>query len=118
MAFGNLEGSLADFQSYRGTLSGFVGSAEAARDVKAMGFDMVNRANNHLFDSEAEGMFETNRLLDEVGIIHAGSGRNLDEAAAPAFPRDPEGGGLVWSACTRPTGIHISISARPTGRGI
>ncbi len=91
VAFGNLEGNLVDFRSYRGLLSGFVGSAEAARDLRSMGFDLVNRANNHLFDSEAEGMFETNRLLDEAGIVHAGSGRNLDEAAAPAFLETPKG---------------------------
>ena len=111
MAFGNLEGSLADFQSYRGTLSGFVGSAEAARDVKAMGFDMVNRANNHLFDSEAEGMFETNRLLDEVGIIHAGSGRNLDEAAAPAFLETPKGRVGLVGMHTPNWDSHLNLGA-------
>jgi poly-gamma-glutamate capsule biosynthesis protein CapA/YwtB (metallophosphatase superfamily) len=91
VAFGNLEGNLVDFRTYRGLLSGFVGSAEAARDLEPMGFDLVNRANNHLFDSEADGMFETNRLLDEAGIVHAGSGRNLDEAAAPAYLETPKG---------------------------
>ena len=98
VAFGNLEGNLADFRSYRGLLTGsqgrpadLVASAEVARDLKPMGFDLVNRANNHLFDNELEGMVETSRLLDEVGIVHAGSGRNLDEAAAPAFLETPKG---------------------------
>lgn len=85
IAVGNMEGSLADYSSFEGPLRGFVGVAEVAADLKAMGFDMVNRANNHLFDSEDEGMFSTNRLLTEAGIAHAGSGQNLDEAAAPAF---------------------------------
>ena len=40
---------------------------QVAADLKAMGFDMVSRANNHLFDSELEGMFATNALLDEAG---------------------------------------------------
>ena len=98
VAFANLEGNLADFRSYRELLSGsqgrpadLVASAEVARDLKPMGFDLVNRANNHLFDNELEGMVETSRLLDEVGIVHAGSGRNLDEAAAPAFLETPKG---------------------------
>ena len=98
VAFGNLEGNLADFRSYRGLLTGsqgrpadLVASAEVAKDLKPMGFDLVNRANNHLFDNELEGMVETSRLLDEVGIVHAGSGRNLDEAAAPAFLETPKG---------------------------
>ncbi len=85
VAIGNMEGSLADYSTFEGPLRGFVGSADVAADLKAIGFDMVNRANNHLFDSESQGMFETNRLLDEAGIVHAGTGKNLDEAAAPAY---------------------------------
>ena len=91
VAVGNLEGSLADYSTFEGPLRGFVGSAEVAADLKAIGFDMVNRANNHLFDSESEGMFETNRLLDEAGIVHAGTGKNLNEAAAPAYLEIPKG---------------------------
>ncbi len=91
VAVGNMEGSLADIFNFEGPLRGFVGTKEVASDLKAMGFDMVNRANNHLFDSESEGMFSTNALLDAAGIVHAGSGRNLDEAAAPAFLEIPKG---------------------------
>ena len=45
-----------------------------------MGIRIVNRANNHTGDNGDEGMFETNALLDEVGIVHAGTGRSLEEA--------------------------------------
>jgi poly-gamma-glutamate capsule biosynthesis protein CapA/YwtB (metallophosphatase superfamily) len=55
VAVGNMEGSLADKLHFDGPLSGFVGAAEVAADLKQMGFDLVNRANNHLFDSEAAG---------------------------------------------------------------
>ena len=91
VAVGNLEGSLADYATFEGPLRGFVGNTEVAADLQAMGFDMVNRANNHLFDSESEGMFETNRLLDAAGIVHAGTGKNLNEAAAPAYLEIPKG---------------------------
>ena len=91
VAVGNMEGSLADIRNFEGPLRGFVGVKEVAADLAEMGFDMVNRANNHLFDSESEGMFATNELLDAAGIVHAGSGRNLDEAAAPAFLEIPKG---------------------------
>ena len=67
VAVGNMEGSLADLRHFEGPLSGFVGTHEAAADLKAMGFDMLNRANNHLLDSEAAGMFSTNDLLDKAG---------------------------------------------------
>lgn len=85
LAVANMEGELAKLNEFSGPLNGFVGTHEVAADLKLMGFDMVNRAQNHLLDSEFEGMFSTNALLDEAGIVHAGSGSNLQEAAAPAF---------------------------------
>ena len=91
LAVGNMEGELANLRDFTGPLNGFVGTHEVAADLKAIGFDMVNRAQNHLLDSQVEGMFSTNALLDEAGIVHAGAGKNLDEAAAPAFLELPQG---------------------------
>ena len=91
LAIGNMEGELANLREFEGPMNGFVGTHEVAEDLKMMGFDMVNRAQNHLLDSEIAGMFSTNSLLDEAGIIHAGSGKNLQEAAAPAFFETPKG---------------------------
>ena len=91
LAVGNLEGSLSNMRNFDGPMNNFMGTHEVAADLKAMGFDIVNRANNHLFDSESEGMFATNALLDEAGVAHAGTGKNLDEAAAPVFLELPQG---------------------------
>ncbi|MDA1371652.1 MAG: CapA family protein [Proteobacteria bacterium] len=91
LAVGNMEGELANYRDFDGPLNGFVGTHEVAADLKAMGFDMVNRAQNHLLDAEVAGMFSTNALLDEAGIAHAGTGKNLDEAAAPVFLELPGG---------------------------
>ena len=91
LAMGNMEGELANLREFEGPLNNFVGTHEVAEDLKLMGFDMVNRAQNHLLDSEIAGMFSTNSLLDEAGLIHAGSGKNLHEAAAPAFYETPKG---------------------------
>lgn len=87
----NLEGNLADIPRFDGPLRGMMGSREVARDIKALGFDMVNRANNHVFDADKEGMLSTIDLLDEAGVVHAGTGRNLDVARAPAFLETPKG---------------------------
>ena len=91
LAVGNMEGELANLREFDGPMNGFIGTHEVAEDLKVMGFDMVNRAQNHLLDSEIAGMFSTNSLLDAAGIIHAGSGKNLQEAAAPAFFETPKG---------------------------
>jgi poly-gamma-glutamate capsule biosynthesis protein CapA/YwtB (metallophosphatase superfamily) len=99
-----MEGSLSDTRHFDGPLNGFMGSREVAADLKAMGFDLVNRANNHLFDSEAAGMFATNRLLDEAGVGHAGSGPTLSEAAAPTF-LDLAKGRVAYIGMHTPNGV-------------
>jgi poly-gamma-glutamate synthesis protein (capsule biosynthesis protein) len=91
VSFGNFEGSISDLRQFKGPMRGFMGAKTVAADVRAMGFDLVNRANNHLFDSEAEGMFATNELLDAAGIVHAGAGRNLEDARAAQFLETPKG---------------------------
>src|SRR5262249_6470722 len=58
-------------------------------DLKAMGIRVMTTANNHTMDGGSEGMFMTNRLLDEAGITHAGSGEDLTKA------RQGRGGGTA-----------------------
>lgn len=49
------------------------------------GFDFVTLANNHAMDYGPEALLEEIALLDAAGIAHAGAGKNLAEAAAPAY---------------------------------
>jgi poly-gamma-glutamate synthesis protein (capsule biosynthesis protein) len=42
-------------------------------------------ANNHSLDFDVPGMLETIAVLDRAGITHAGAGRTLAEARAPAW---------------------------------
>src|SRR5262245_10250017 len=52
--------------SFDGPLRGMMGSREVAADLKAMGFDMMNRANNHLFEGRIAivGMHTTDGRFD------------------------------------------------------
>jgi hypothetical protein len=68
-----------------------MGSRDVAPDLKAMGFDLLGRANNHIFDSNDEGMFSTIEQLDAAGIVNAGTGKNLEDARAPAYLDTPKG---------------------------
>ena len=111
LAVANMEGELANLRDFDGPLNGFVGSHKVAEDLKLMGFDMVNRAQNHLLDSEFEGMFSTNTLLDKAGIVHAGSGSNLQEAAAPAFLELPKGRAALVGAHTPIWPEHRRLAA-------
>jgi poly-gamma-glutamate synthesis protein (capsule biosynthesis protein) len=91
VAIGNFEGSISDIRRFEGPYRYFMGPKEIAGDLKAMGFDLLARANNHIFDGEAEGMFATNDLLEQAGIVIAGAGKNLQDARAATFLETPKG---------------------------
>lgn len=90
----NREGPIPDISDQR--LTGFSngilwGEPALARDEKAMGIDMVSIANNHSTDWGGEGLLETLRLHDEAGVVHAGGGRNLQEARRAGILTTPKG---------------------------
>ncbi|BAN46090.1 CapA family protein [Metapseudomonas resinovorans] len=88
---GNYECTAIDFNTYDGypeALSGFswlISDADAPADLASIGFNLMSRANNHALDWGAAGLRMTDRLLDEAGIAHAGTGNSLAAARAPAF---------------------------------
>lgn len=63
----------------------------ALDDLKDLGFNLFATGNNHSWDLGAGGVLSTLSELDKRGLVHAGSGRNLGEAAAPAFLETPGG---------------------------
>ncbi|MCK1583958.1 CapA family protein [Bradyrhizobium sp. 168] len=89
--FGNMETNIFDIRLFKGSPQAEYGGAyhislpELAPDLKAMGFNLVGRANNHTFDWGVEGMRETSRALDQSAIVHAGVGENLAQAGAARF---------------------------------
>ncbi|RUW47263.1 CapA family protein [Mesorhizobium sp. M1A.F.Ca.ET.072.01.1.1] len=106
VVFGNLETNILDVQSkgcpqaeYGGAY--LISVAEVGRDLSAMGFNMVSRANNHTLDWGVEGLRETSRALDENRIVHAGAGENLAQAGAARYLETPRGrAALVSFAAT------------------
>jgi poly-gamma-glutamate capsule biosynthesis protein CapA/YwtB (metallophosphatase superfamily) len=91
VAFINLEGSLFCLSEFKGwpevEHGGYwqVGPPEAAGDLKEMGFNLVNCANNHTTDYGVEGMRLTNELLDRLEMVHSGSGMSLGQASRPGY---------------------------------
>jgi len=78
ITYANMEGPILDEATFRGPLAG--GPKSVVDELKTMGVRIMTTANNHTMDAGDAGMYETNRLLDEAGIVHAGSGRNLADA--------------------------------------
>ncbi|MBI4333338.1 MAG: CapA family protein [Chloroflexi bacterium] len=62
-----------------------------ADELKWAGFDIVSHASNHCLDYSYGGLFSTLKALDEAGLPHAGTGRDLGEAREPAYLDTPGG---------------------------
>lgn len=76
-------------------------------------------ANNHVLDYGHDGLRETLATLDALGIRHAGAGRDLDEAAAPAlFPVPGKGRAVVAAFGTDDSGIPPEWAATPGRPGV
>jgi poly-gamma-glutamate capsule biosynthesis protein CapA/YwtB (metallophosphatase superfamily) len=119
----NLEESLIRFSDFKGWPEAENGGnwevapPEIANDLIAMGFNMMARANNHTADYGVEGMRETNRVLNRLGIPHAGSGENLGEASRPAYLDTPHGRVALISLTTSFSPMSRAGDSRPDMAG-
>jgi len=88
VSFTNLEMLLGNFESAPAAESGgtyVMAEPFMAEELKWMGFNLYARANNHSVDFGEGGLLSTTRILDQLGLVHAGVGRNLAEARSPAY---------------------------------
>lgn len=94
-----------------------LGPPEAAADLKTMGFDLFNRANNHTTDYGVEGMRMTSVLLDELGIVHSGAGMTLGQASRPGYLDTPKGRIALIGLATTFTPMSRAGEARDDVKG-
>jgi poly-gamma-glutamate capsule biosynthesis protein CapA/YwtB (metallophosphatase superfamily) len=86
--FANLETAVHRYLEGHQNISGgtyMTTEPQLLEDLKWFGVNFVSTANNHAYDYGEEGVLATCRYLDAAGIVHAGSGRHLREARAPAY---------------------------------
>jgi len=117
--FGNLETNILARESngcpqaeYGGAYC--ISAPELGPDLKAMGFNVLSRANNHTLDWGVEGLRETSRALDANGIVHAGAGENLAEAGAARYLETPRGRVALVSFAT--TFAPMARACDPAGQ--
>ncbi len=95
VAFGNLEQNIAEPEKVMSENDAHIFQALArpaiADDLRAIGFDLMNFANNHTTHFGLVGMLETMRQMKRVGIVTAGWGKNLAEAQRAKFLDTPKG---------------------------
>lgn len=96
-AYGNLETSIIDMRSFKG--SPYTGEDDVplvalpgvAKDLAAMGFDLMSRANNHALDWGVDGMRETSKWADDAGLVTAGVGEDQALARAARYYESAKG---------------------------
>lgn len=117
---GNLETVLLELDSFAGSPQAQSGGTWmladplVARDLQQLGFSMLGLANNHATDWGVEGLLQTRRFLDEVGLLHAGAGRTLSQARAPSYQDLPQGRVAFLSASA--TFTSMSPAEDPFGQ--
>ena len=117
VTFGNFESTAIDMRTFRGYPQAEFGGLwvrsepEVVPDLKTMGFDLVARANNHSTDWGLEGMRETDRRLDQAGIVHAGTGETRAASRAARYLATPQGTVAIVSMASSFTPLSRSMNA-------
>jgi hypothetical protein len=88
IVFGNLECPLTNNKNLKIKKNGapsYKAPTVYAERLKKAGFEVINIANNHIFDSDSKGFFDTLDVLSERKIKSIGAGKNLSDSRKPAF---------------------------------
>ena len=112
--FTNLESAVAEKGETVHEGRGFLTPPEALDALKSLGFNLFALSGNHAFDLKVTGIQNTLREADKRNIVHAGTGKNLSEAAAPGYLHTPKGTiALVASASGLITPGGSATAGRP-----
>jgi poly-gamma-glutamate capsule biosynthesis protein CapA/YwtB (metallophosphatase superfamily) len=85
VVFTNLEAAVAEKGETVHDGRGFLTPPEALDALTTLGFNLLSLSGNHAFDLKVAGIQNTIREADSRKIVHAGTGANLAEAAAPGY---------------------------------
>jgi poly-gamma-glutamate capsule biosynthesis protein CapA/YwtB (metallophosphatase superfamily) len=114
LAFVNLEGPISD----KGTKFAwkeytFRSRLALAAGLASAGVDVVSMANNHAVDCGQSALLDTIARLDNVGIEHAGAGKDISAARTPAILSTPAGKVAVLAFTDKFAGGFAAGTGRP-----
>jgi poly-gamma-glutamate capsule biosynthesis protein CapA/YwtB (metallophosphatase superfamily) len=89
--FTNFEATVAEKGESAQSGGSFLSPPEALDALVTFGFNLLSLSNNHSFDFKLAGLQNTLREVNSRGIVHAGTGQNVDEAVAPGYLRTSKG---------------------------
>jgi len=106
LAAGNLEAPLTRRGSPADKAITLRADPDRAEELRRMGFDAFNLANNHMLDYGAEGLLDTWTHLERARLVHFGSGRDRQSSYLPALLETSRGiVALLGAASTLPAGF-------------
>ncbi len=118
--FANLETAVHRYLEGHQNISGgtyMTTEPQLLEDLKWLGVNLVSTANNHAFDYGEDGIMATCGYLDAAGIAHAGTGRHLREARAPAYLDTKRGRVALIGVTATMSGHAIAGEQRPDTPG-
>src|SRR5580698_7629374 len=114
VVFTNFEAAVAEKGETVHEGRGFLAPPEALDALTTFGFNLLSLAGNHAFDLKEAGVRNTIREADSRKIVHAGTGNNVAEAAAPGYLHTPKGTiALIASASGLITAGASATANRP-----
>lgn len=87
----------------------------ALKDLKKLGFNIFNTANNHSMDYSHDGLLATLKYLRQEDLVCAGTGNNLGEASHPVY-FDCQNGRVALIGIT--SSFHDSYLAGPQNQDL
>src|ERR1700680_2025708 len=100
--FTNFEGAVAEKGETVHEGRGFLAPPEALDALTTFGFNLLALSDNHAFDLKVIGIQNTVREANSRKIVHAGTGNNVAEAAAPGYLHTPQGTIALIASATGP----------------
>lgn len=99
----------------RGTMFSHAAEPAVLDCLQELGFNLLSLANNHRHDLGMDGMFDAMREVEKRGIVHAGTGENLEKATRHATIATPQAATLaiVAMASGAIREAHFAAEDRP-----
>src|SRR5687768_9769191 len=120
VAFTNVEMLFHDYEGHPMASSGGTymrAEPELAKELTWAGFDIGGLANNHTGDFGVESLYATTRALDAAGLVHAGTGENLQQAREARYTDTAKGRVALISCSSTFTPHSVAGVQRADMRG-
>lgn len=115
VGFTNLEMLMHDYEHSPGQAGGTFTASDPKNlvELEWLGINLVSCANNHSYDYGEGGVLTNLKHLRRSDLVHAGVGRNLSEARAPAYLDTANGRVALISASSTFAEAGRALDQRP-----